>query len=174
MRIDPLKPREIRQFGSSHALAWRMLPPATFFVLFGAAVLVATTSVFVGSALVCIGGGLLALIAARLAGASVAAIAVSAEGIVFTDVSPRIIPWREVRAVEIGHVREVSNPVSRRVVSISVSHAFFSSLSRKTLWPQEVVSIGDPTVIHIAYYRRDVPVDELAGLIASLRSPAGL
>lgn len=167
MRIQPLNTHEIREFGSSHAIAGQMLLPAVIFLLLGAAVFVATTAAFVGIALVLMGGGLLAVIAVRLATASVPAVTVSAEGIVFKDVSTRTIPWREVRTVEIGHVREISMPTSRRVVSISVSREFFATLSPKTLWPEEVVSIGNPTVIHIAYYRRDVPVDELAELIES-------
>ncbi|MGD9784715.1 MAG: hypothetical protein AB7E80_01380 [Hyphomicrobiaceae bacterium] len=128
-----------------------------------------TTSFGIGLAPVGIGGGLLAVIAFRRAAAAVPAITVSSDGIVFRDVSSRMIPWREVRAVEIGSVREFSMPTSRRVVSVSVSRQFFATLSPKTLWPDEVVSIGDPTVIHIAYYRRDVPVDELADLIEAQR-----
>lgn len=161
---------EIREFGWSHSLAWRLFLPAMAFLLFGLTVLLATTSVFAGMALAAIGGGLLLVITVRLATASVPAITVSAEGIVFRDVSSLIIPWREVRTVEIGHVREFSMPTTRRVVTISVSRQFFATLSPRKLWPSEVVVIGDPTVIHIAYYRRDVPVDELAELIASLRS----
>lgn len=163
----------ILEFGSSHALARRLLPPAAILLLLGLGLLMVSWPGkgldLVGSVLAGLGGVLMAVIAVRLASPPVAAIVLTPEGIVFRDVSSRVIPWDEIRDVEVGKVREPSALVSRRVVSIAVSRAFFRSLSQKTGWPQEVVSIGEPTLIHLAYYRRDVPVDELAAVIAARR-----
>lgn len=160
--------------GSSHALAGRMAWPAAGFVLFGLAVLVLTEgSPWPGLILMGIGGALLAVIAVRLSDAPVAAIELTADGILFRDVSPRAIPWREIRSVRIDRVREISAPTTREVATIAVSPAFFATLSTKIVWPQEVVEIGDPTLIHLAYYRHDVSARDLAAWIeARLSGPS--
>lgn len=172
---DPhLDPSDGHRSGSSHALAGRMAWPAAGFVLFGLAVLlVGEGSPLPGVALIGIGGALLAVIAVRLSQAPVDAIVLTADGIVFRDVSPRVIPWSEIRSVRIGRVREVSAPTTREVATIAVSPAFFATLSTKIVWSQEVVEIGDPTLIHLAYYRHDVSAQELAALIeAHLAGPS--
>lgn len=162
--------RPTREFGSSHALAWWLLPTALAFLLFGLSVLVVVSGTDLhGWALAGIGGGLLAVIAVRMAKPPVSAIVLSPEGLVFRDVSSKLIPWREIRAVEMGDVSIEGGLLSRRVASIAVSRAFFATLTSKGLWPCEVVSIGEPTMIHLAYHRRDVPVDELAELIEQRR-----
>lgn len=157
-------------FGSSHGQAMSMLPVALIMTLFGVAVMVvAADSVLLGGAIAGLGGALLAVIAVRVAQQPKAAIVVSRDGLLFTDVSQQIIPWREIVAVEFNRVREISAPTKRRVVSIAVSRGFFATLSPKVAWPDEVVWIGEPTWIHLAYYRPDVPVDELAALIRARR-----
>lgn len=160
------EPRGTLNAGSSHALAGRMAWPAAGFVLFGLAVLlVGEGSPWPGLALIGIGGVLLVVVAVRLSQPPVDAIALNVDGIVFRDVSTRVIPWSEIRSVRIGRVREISAPTTREVATIAVSRAFFATLSTKIVWPQEVVEIGDPTLIHLAYHRHDVSARDLAARI---------
>ncbi len=175
MSTEPRKAQQVLEFGSSHALARWALAPAAMFLLLGLGVLLVADdgAALVGWSLAGLGGMLLAVIATRLAQPPTAAIMLSPEGLLFRDVSSQVIPWREIRAVDIGEVREISAIVPRRVVSIAVSRAFFATLSSKSAWPGEVVSIGEPTLIHLAYYRRDVPVDELAAIIKARRRSPG-
>lgn len=147
-----------------------MLPVAVIMTLLGVAVMVfANNSGLLGGTIAGMGGALLAAIAVRVSQQPKSAIVVSRDGLLFTDVSQELIPWREIAAVKFNHVKEMHAPTTQRVVSVAVSRAFFAKLSDKILWPGEVVSIGEPTWIHLAYYRPDVPVDELAALIEARR-----
>jgi hypothetical protein len=158
-----------RAYGSSHALAGRLAWAAAGLVAMGVGVLALTQptdgTLLTGLGLAAVGLLLGIVVVVRLASPPVYAVTVAEDGLVFRDVSPRPIPWREIEAVEIRKVREVSAPTSRPVASIAVARSFFATLSTKTAWPGEVVSIGEPTWIHLAYYRHDVPVAELAALI---------
>lgn len=166
MTDDQRANQEVRAYGSSHALARRLLLPAAGFLLLGLATVFSTAGIHLpGLALIAIGGVVLTVIAMRLSEPPAAAIEFGTDGIVFRDISTRLIPWREIRSVEISRVRERGAPVTREVATIAVSREFFATLSPKTIWPQEVVSLGDPTLIHLAYYRRDIAAQELAATI---------
>lgn len=158
-------------FGSSHALARQVLLVALFFILFGFAVLIlADDAVGPGSAIAGFGIALSGICAYRIWRPADAAIVLLRDGLVVKDVSQRIIPWGQIQSVEIHNVKEFSMPTTKRVASIAVTRSFLTTLTPQTLWPSEVVSVGEPTLIHLGYYHPDVDADELADAIEAHRS----
>lgn len=167
MKPDVASPSTTLRYGYSHDASSRALPWPLFGVLLGTFILcgidgaeIEPKHFWLGVIVIVLSLGIFAAIVRRRMQPDVASIVLSTDGIVFKDVSDKLIPWREIRSVAKGHTKGARDFLATRVVKISIAEAFFKSLGARDTWSSELVRQGTPTEIYFGYYHK-LPVDEL-------------
>lgn len=97
---------------------------------------------------------------------SVARIVLSAEGVLFRDVSDRLIPWHDVKDVGTADVMMEGDINSTKVTKLVVSRAFIQSLDLSSPFDSRIVRVGEPSEIYLSYYHK-LPVDEFHAAVLS-------
>lgn len=159
--------RRTLEYGQSHDMARSALPWTLGAIAFGLFILAMRdggssdgkdtllAGIVIAGALVFLG-----VLTYRRAQPSVPHLVLSEQGIVFRQVSEKLIPWGEIRAVTRDTVSGSKDFFSTTVVRLEVSERFYDSYVQGN-WLESVTgSGGDPSAIYLAYYL-NVPHDEL-------------
>lgn len=163
--------RRTLEYGQSHDMARSALPWTLGAIAFGLFILAMRdggssdgkdtllAGIVIAGALVFLG-----VLTYRRAQPSVPQLALSEQGIVFRQVSEKLIPWDEIRAVTRDTVSGSKDFFSTKVVRLEVSPQFYERYVQGH-WLESVTgSGGDPSAIYLAYYL-DVPHDELVAAV---------
>ncbi|MDX2308140.1 MAG: hypothetical protein NW216_07880 [Hyphomicrobium sp.] len=159
------------EFAQSHELARRFLPAP--FV--GAAIGLVLVTPFdgrdveggpmlLGSAVILISLASLGVIIYRRMSPSVPSIVLSPQGILFRDLSEKVIPWNEIRSVGIAFVQEARDFNSTKVTKLTVSKGFFRMLTAGHFHLSVMAVESDAPEIYLSYYHR-LPFDEFHGAV---------
>lgn len=167
MKAEFTDVRRTLEYAQSHDLARQALPVTIFGVLLGLFLMTPLDSAVterrnavVGGIVIAISLVFLGMVIYRRSQPSVPRIVLSPQGIVFLDVSRKVIPWNEIREIGVARVSETRDLVSTKVIKLVVSQRFYQSLTGGIRLQSTVAAIGDPSEIYLAY-NHDVPFEAL-------------
>ena len=152
-------------YSHSHDLARRALPFTFVGLLLGLFLMIpldespadrATT--LPGAAILVVSLFMLGAAVYRRTQPSVPSIVLSPLGVLFRDISEKVIPWNEIREVGIAKVSDPRDFRSTTVTKLVVSQRFYKLLTGGKWHLSTVARDGDPSEIYMSYYH-SLPFD---------------
>jgi hypothetical protein len=106
-----------------------------------------------GAVIIALSLGMIALLAHRTRQPDIARIVLSRDGVLFRDLSERLIPWGAILEVDVTRVSKPGDLLSEEVTQLVVSKAFFRELKAdRWLIPSVIARGGDASAIYISYF----------------------
>ena len=147
------------EYAQSHDLALKMLPIALAGAVIGLFLMTPLDGSDIehrnglsGGLLLAISLIFLAVIIRRRMQPSVPGIVLSPQGLLFRDISAKIIPWNEILDVGEDYVSAARDFRSTKVTRIIVSPRFYDVLTAGAVQESLVGVGGDPSHIYLSYY----------------------
>lgn len=107
-----------------------------------------------GVAIIVLSLGMLVLVVHRTRQPNVARVVLSRDGILFHDLSERLIPWSEILEVGVTRVSKPGDLLSEEVTELVVSESFLREIKAgRWLIPSVIARSSDPCAIYISYFQ---------------------
>ncbi len=148
------------EFAHTRAAAQKFFPYTFVGLVLGAFLTAPVGSVsasdrnpILGAAIIAISLLMLVLVVHRTRQPNVARIVLSRDGILFRDLSERLIPWSEVLDVGVARVNKPGDLISEEVTELVVSQSFLRAMKAgRWLIPSVIARSGEPSAIYISYF----------------------
>lgn len=148
------------EYAHSHDLARRALPFAVMGILLGLFIMTPLDAAapksrdfWLGAIVVVISIGFIGAIIHRRSRPNEASIVLSPRGILFRDISEKVIPWNEIREIGAKRVTRSRDVIGVKVTKLLVSERFFDTLIGDRWSDSSVAMRGDPAEIYVSYYQ---------------------
>lgn len=157
---DPFDIDRTVEYAHSHDLARKFLPFALFGVLLGLFMMTPldaaeprSRNFWAGALAIALSVLFFGIIVFRRSQPNRASIVLSPQGIVFRDISDKVIPWNEIREIGSKRVTIPRDVIGVKVTTLVVSERFLASLTQDKWLDSAIASAGSPSEIYVSYFQ---------------------